>query len=43
MDLNNIPKTEEGKVDFSQDFFGKATNLTVSGQLLSLIHISRMN
>ena len=25
MDLNNIPKTEEGKVDFSQDFFGKAT------------------
>ncbi len=33
MDLNNIPKTEEGKVDFSQDFFGKATNLTVSGQL----------
>ncbi len=33
MDLNNIPKTEDGKVDFSQDFFGKATNLTVSGQL----------
>lgn len=33
MDLNNIPKTEEGKVDFSQDFFGKPTNLTVSGQL----------
>lgn len=33
MDLNNIPKTEEGKVDFSQDFFGKTTNLTVSGQL----------
>ena len=33
MDLNNIPKTEDGKVDFSQDFFGKSTNLTVSGQL----------
>ena len=33
MDLNNIPKTEDGKVDFSQDFFGKPTNLTVSGQL----------
>ena len=33
MDLNNIPKTEEGAVDFKQDFFGKPTNLTVSGQL----------
>ncbi|MBQ7781968.1 MAG: asparagine--tRNA ligase [Lachnospiraceae bacterium] len=33
MDLNNIPLTEDGKVDFSQDFFGKSTNLTVSGQL----------
>lgn len=33
MDLNNIPKTDEGAVDFSQDFFGKPTNLTVSGQL----------
>ncbi len=33
LDLNNIPKDEEGKVDFSQDFFGKPTNLTVSGQL----------
>ncbi|RKD32825.1 asparagine--tRNA ligase [Lacrimispora algidixylanolytica] len=33
MDLNNIPKTEEGTIDFSQDFFGKPTNLTVSGQL----------
>ncbi len=33
LDLNNVPKTEDGKVDFSQDFFGKATNLTVSGQL----------
>ncbi len=33
MDLNNIPRTEEGAIDFSQDFFGKATNLTVSGQL----------
>ena len=33
LDLNNIPKTEDGKVDFSQDFYGKPTNLTVSGQL----------
>ena len=33
MDLNNIPKTEDGKVDYTQDFFGKPTNLTVSGQL----------
>lgn len=32
-DLNNIPKTEDGKVDFSKDFFGKHANLTVSGQL----------
>lgn len=29
----NLPKTEEGNIDFSQDFFGKETNLTVSGQL----------
>lgn len=33
MDLNNIPKTKDGSVDFTEDFFGKATNLTVSGQL----------
>ena len=33
LDLNNIPMTEDGKVDFSQDFYGKPTNLTVSGQL----------
>ena len=33
MDMNDLPKTEDGKVDFSKDFFGKATNLTVSGQL----------
>jgi len=33
MDLNQIPKTTDGKIDFSQDFFGKPTNLTVSGQL----------
>ncbi|SUP55064.1 Asparagine--tRNA ligase [Weeksella virosa] len=32
-DLDNLPRTEDGKVDYSQDFFGKATNLTVSGQL----------
>jgi asparaginyl-tRNA synthetase len=32
-DLNNPPKNENGQIDFSQDFFGKSTNLTVSGQL----------
>ncbi|AYD48957.1 asparagine--tRNA ligase [Arachidicoccus soli] len=31
--LNNLPKKENNEIDFSQDFFGKATNLTVSGQL----------
>ena len=33
MDLNNVPKKDDGSVDFTQDFFGKPTNLTVSGQL----------
>ena len=33
LDLNNVPKLDDGKVDFSQDFYGKPTNLTVSGQL----------
>ncbi|MCX7729192.1 MAG: asparagine--tRNA ligase [Bacteroidia bacterium] len=33
LNLNNIPKTETGEVDFSEDFFGKPANLTVSGQL----------
>lgn len=33
LDLVNVAKTEDGKTDFSKDFFGKATNLTVSGQL----------
>lgn len=33
LDMNEPPKTEDGAVDFSQDFFGKETNLTVSGQL----------
>ncbi|HFS66832.1 MAG TPA: asparagine--tRNA ligase [Flavobacteriia bacterium] len=33
LDLNNIPKNEDGKIDYKQDFFGKETNLTVSGQL----------
>ena len=32
-DLDNLPKTEQGKVDYNQDFFGKHTFLTVSGQL----------
>ncbi|QQK07516.1 asparagine--tRNA ligase [Miniphocaeibacter halophilus] len=33
LDLNNLPKDKDGNVDFSEDFFGKKTNLTVSGQL----------
>ena len=32
-DMDNLPKTEDGKVDFSKDFFGKHSHLTVSGQL----------
>lgn len=33
LDMNEPPRTEEGAVDFSKDFFGKSANLTVSGQL----------
>lgn len=33
LDPDNLPRTEGGKIDYSQDFFGKETNLTVSGQL----------
>lgn len=33
LDLNDIPKTKEGTIDYTEDFFGKETNLTVSGQL----------
>ena len=33
LDFDNPPRTEDGKIDFKQDFFGKSTNLTVSGQL----------
>lgn len=33
LDLKDVPKTKEGQIDFSQDFFNKPTNLTVSGQL----------
>ena len=33
LDLNELPRTEDGKIDYSGDFFGKPTNLTVSGQL----------
>lgn len=33
LDLNHLPTKEDGSVDYSQDFFGKQTNLTVSGQL----------
>ena len=33
MDLKNLPKTQDGEIDFTKDFFGKASHLTVSGQL----------
>ena len=33
LDMDNLPKKENGEVDFTKDFFGKSTNLTVSGQL----------
>lgn len=33
LDLQDVPKTEDGQVDYKQDFFGKEANLTVSGQL----------
>lgn len=33
LDMNDLPKTDDGKVDYTKDFFGKETNLTVSGQL----------
>lgn len=33
LDMDNVPKTKEGKVDYSKDFFNKEVNLTVSGQL----------
>lgn len=33
LDLDDPPRTEDGRIDFSKDFFGKSTNLTVSGQL----------
>ena len=33
MDMENLPKQEDGKIDYTQDFFGKESHLTVSGQL----------
>ena len=33
LDLDNLPRAEDGRIDYSSDFFGKETNLTVSGQL----------
>lgn len=33
LDMDNLPRTEDGAIDYSKDFFGKETNLTVSGQL----------
>lgn len=38
LDLNNVPKTKEGVIDYKRDFFGKETNLTVSGQLAVETH-----
>lgn len=38
MDMENVPKTEDGAVDYTQDFFGKETSLTVSGQLNAEIY-----
>lgn len=45
LDLQDIPKTDDGQVDFKQDFFGKAANLTVSGQLeaeLAVLALSKV-
>ena len=33
LDMNNLDRTDDGKIDYTKDFFGKETNLTVSGQL----------
>ncbi|MDR0542910.1 MAG: asparagine--tRNA ligase [Dysgonamonadaceae bacterium] len=33
LDMSKLPETKDGKIDYSQDFFGRTTNLTVSGQL----------
>jgi asparaginyl-tRNA synthetase len=33
LDMNNPPRKEDGSINYKEDFFGKATNLTVSGQL----------
>jgi len=38
LDLDNIPKNEDGSVDYTKDFFAKSTNLTVSGQLEGETH-----
>ena len=43
LDIENIPKTKEGKVDFSKDFFGQPTYLTVSGQLNGEIYACAMS
>lgn len=38
LDLHNVPKTDEGNIDYKEDFFGKESNLTVSGQLNAEIY-----
>ena len=45
MDMNNLPKNEDGSINYKEDFFGKETNLTVSGQLegeLGAMALSKM-
>ena len=43
LDFDNLPRTEDGAIDFEQDFFGKATNLTVSGQLEGEIYATALS
>lgn len=43
LDLNNVPKTPEGKVDYDKDFFGKQTFMTVSGQLCGETYASALS
>ena len=43
LDMHNLPKTEQGTIDYSQDFFGKETFLTVSGQLNAETYCTAMS
>ncbi len=42
LDFDNLPRTESGAIDFEKDFFGKPTNLTVSGQLEGEIYATAL-